>query len=245
MKLILYLPFILVIYLYFYLTPLFEVMGIFNWMFDNYISFSIKCIKIIGLYDKIEFIGNIKMKSNKNLIIANHTSFLDNIVLMKLCYVSKFSFRNTKTVSRVSNKKYQNKLMSKHNNLLVEKNIVKDLSSNDKLFNNWKKYKKLSIIIFPEGTINTGKKKSITQKETQLSNKIFDDTNKKYENVLFPKSGIFNLLLKNFNGQLETLLDLTIIYTKNGKRLLGEKNIFKCIADDDFRIIVHIDKYKL
>jgi len=245
MKSIISLPFIFIIYLYFYLTPLFEMLGIFNWAFDNYISFSMNCIKIIGLYDKIEFSGNINMHVTRNLIIANHTSVLDNVVLMKLLFTNQYTWNEIVSISRVSNKKYKNTIMCAHNNLLIDRDLEHDMSNKIKLFDSWKNYNKLAIILFPEGTTNTGKLKTMSEPEKQLSKHIFNKSNEKYENLLFPKSGLFNLILKEFDRDIKTLMDLTIIYTKNGKRLLGEKNIFKSIMDDDFRIVVHIDKYKL
>ena len=135
--------------------------------------------------------------------------------------------------------------MCAHNNLLIDRDIQNDMSRNIKIFDTWKNYDKLAIILFPEGTTNTGKLKTMSEQEKQLSKHIFNKSTEKYENVLFPKSGLFNLILKEFDRDIKTLMDLTIIYTKNGKRILGEKNIFKSIMDDDFRIVVHIDKYKL
>jgi hypothetical protein len=68
---------------------------------------------------------------------------------------------------------------------------------------------------------------------------------KPFKNLLFPKSGIFNILIEKLKDNVENIYDISIIYKVNGNRVLTEFEILKAIDKPSFEINVKIKKYNI
>ena len=165
----------------------------------------------------------------RNLIILNHSSaILDNFVLTFFFRKNNFDWNNLRTVSRFSEKKrFQNKILSFFDSLLITKNLNHDREVLPGTLAKWHNTDvPLNIILFPEGvTFSAGTQKIYGQN---------------YKNVLAPKSGLFQLLIKNM--RFKHVYSLDIVYKLKNRRLTGEKDILTHLTDPDFTILVQLHK---
>tara|TARA_Y100000590_G_scaffold450071_1_gene589181 strand:+ start:659 stop:1162 length:504 start_codon:yes stop_codon:yes gene_type:complete len=76
--------------------------------------------KITGIHNKIKILKGIEIdKDNWGIIIANHTSIVDNFVIDYIsCYKNSLNWNHFKTVSKVSSKKWQNTALNHFDCLL-------------------------------------------------------------------------------------------------------------------------------
>ena len=189
---------------------------------------------------KIKIKGSIKIDNNVwNIIISNHSSIFDDIILSKIFVDNNIKWLDIRTVSNKSRRKIQNYAFNIFDMFLVSKNLKEDTKFLNKLSYKWRrKNKPLQIILFPEGTIYNKQK---------LSKESFEFLNKrsisKYKNILLPHNGIFNLLISKFN-EIKNIYDLTIIYTLNKKRLIGEYEIFSNLSNPNLEIIINLERYE-
>lgn len=237
------------LYLYLYMTPMFnyfyqtpEIMK--EKCFTNYIN-KVKIVcKNIGLYDKIIITGDIHLKKTMNLIISNHNSIQDNLILSKILNET-FSWNDLRTVSRISRRNIQNRTLELHNMLLVTGDLKHDYKACTDIIEKWKESSDcIQIILFPEGTIFQNIQSELNNSKKKLFKKILkkDDF---YQNTLVPNIGIYNMLLTLLKSDIKYIYDLSVVYTIKNKRICGELNILNALYDKDFRIHVRIDEYKI
>ena len=130
--------------LYIYIVPFLNLFlkksTIKNFFFNNYIKNSIKLLNLTSLPNKIIFKNNIQINNKTfNLIISNHTSIIDNVILFKLANKSNIDWNSGRTVSRISSKKTQNKILHFFDCLLVNKNLSQDYKTINSTLKKWKK----------------------------------------------------------------------------------------------------------
>ena len=231
------------IYLYLYSSYILNFIfntNVIRIIFSIYFPFVNFIINITGIKNKILFLNNIKIDTNSfNLFILNHNSILDHLIIFKLGQQNNFGWNNIRTISKISKKETQNKILKIFDSLLINKNLEHDYKNLLKIKKKWLKYNKpFQIILYPEGTIYNS-----LDKISNKTNNFLETINiRPYKNLLFPYSGIFNLLLENI--QFNNIYHFTIVYKLGNKRLSGEKNILYNIAKPNFRIIVSISKTK-
>ena len=209
-------------YIYFYfgyvlilVLPKKSVLSYYSY-FLNYLH---NIIKITNIYKKIKLIGIIN--NNRNLLIFNHSSVFDNLLIGYILTKNRINYLQLKTISKES-RNIQNKINQYLNHLLIKKNIKNDIVQLKKICNTWKKINNLNIILFPEGTI-------VTEKNLLKS---------KFKYLLPPKIGIYNHLINMIN--FENVYDITFCFSINGKKLLGEKNILLNISHPNIKIDIII-----
>lgn len=224
-KTIFFLFAILLLYLYYYFGIVISLISI--KLFTKYISIYINLVNFViflfGINNKINF-NNIDIikndnKINNNLFIFNHSSIIDNMMICFIFYKNRINSNDIRTISKISSRNIQNKVMKLLDNLLVSKNLKKDIISMKKIIKKWKN-KNINVILFPEGTT------------VQKNHK----TNYKY--LIKPFEGIFNSLIELH--KFDNVYDVTIIYYKNNKKLVGEKDILFNLFDNDFKIHINI-----
>ena len=224
--LIIFLYLVLTWYFYFYFGYMLsyiiskEYILLFYSYFLNYGYYIITFFKI---NQNIILLG--KIKNANNLLIINHSSIVDNLLIAYILNLSKINYLQVKTVSKCSSRNIQNNTMKYLNHLLVFKNIKKDIINLKKIIPIWKKIKNLNVIIFPEGTIVT-------------------KTNKcKYKYLLKPFTGLINNLKSYLN--FDNIYDITFCYSINNKKLYGEKEILLNILNPLLKINIIIKNIKL
>ena len=182
-----------------------------------------------GLKKKIHIENIEKIDGWRNLIILNHCSaILDHFVLAFFFRKNNYDWNNLRMVPRFSEKKkYQNKILSFFDSLLITKNIIHDSGVLAKTLGKWHNTSlPLNIALCPEGvTFSPGTQKKYGQK---------------YKNVLAPKSGLFQLLIKGM--RFKHVYSIDILYKLKNRRLSGEKDILTHMADPDFTIVVQLHK---
>lgn len=212
--------------------------------FTNIVIYTYKVLKFIGLTDKIKFIGLDNIDSKKNIITMNHTSIFDNFLIGLISFNSNYTWNDFNSISRKS-RNIQNKVMEIHGNLLVDRDINQDINQFKfkSIFEKWSIKKILNIIIFPEGTVYKPNNDLSTEEKFCLKKSNIE---KEFNNLLYPKTGIFNVIMKNMFDELEFLYDITTIYKINNKRLYGnELKILYNLFHPDFKLYINIEKYSL
>lgn len=122
---------------------------------------------------------------------------------------------------------------------LVNRKLKEDTNTLNKISYKWRRENKpLQIILFPEGTNFNRRKLSKENSEFLKKNSI-----RECKNLLFPYSGIFNLLISKFE-EIKNIYDLTIIYKLKDKRLIGEYEILFNLSNPNLEIIINLDRYK-
>ena len=199
--------------------------------YKKYGTFMDTIFYLSGLKAKIKDVKVEKVKIDgwRNLIILNHCSaILDNLVLAHFLRQNNFDWNNLRTVSRISKKKTsQNKILSFFDSLLLTKNLKHDQAILAKTLAKWHNTNlPLNIVLFPEGvTFEPGTHKKY---------------GKNYKNVLAPKSGLFQLLIKGM--RFKHVYSIDILYKLKNRRLSGDKDILFHMADPDFTIVVQLHK---
>lgn len=187
--------------------------------YSYFLNYLHNIAKITNIYKKIKIIGNIK--NNNNLLIINHSSIYDNLLLGYILTRNNINYLQLKTVSKES-RNIQNKINQYLGHLLVNKNLKNDTVKLRKINNNWKKINNINVILFPEGTI-------VTEKNLLKS---------KFDYLLSPKIGIYNNLVNLIS--FKNVYDITFCYSLNGKKLAGEKNILLNISHPNIKIDIII-----
>lgn len=234
--------------LYIYIVPFLNLFlkkkTIKKYFFKNYIKNSIKLLKLTNIPNKIIFKNKTKInKKTWNMIISNHTSIIDNIIIIILVNKSKLNWNNGRTVSKISSKKTQNKILKFFDCLLINKNLYHDSNVINSTLINWKKEKKpLNIILFPEGNIFLKNNLNTDKNKINFLNKLNINN---YDQVLFPNIGIFELLKNYLSKNIKYIYNLTVIYHIDNKRLYGEKNIFLNLTNPKLKITVDIQEINI
>jgi len=239
---------IIKLYLYLYLTPLFnyffrDSLEMKKYWFINYLKRMNNTSINLGLYDNI----NIEKPINKkiNFLILNHTSTMDNFILSKLFDISNITWNDIRTISRISSRKIQNTILEQHQMFLVSGDLETDTKKFETIWKKWEKSEDIiQITLFPEGIIynDTTKNKEITKSQKYILKNILKIDN--LENLLFPNIGAYNLIINKLKNQIENIYDLSISYTNNkGKRIYNEEVLLDHLAKNDLKINVKIDSY--
>ena len=162
-------------------------------------------LKILGI--KVKLIG--KKTSIRPLILAgNHTSYIDIIILgsiMPICFIAKQEIKSWFLFGFLA--KMQNTIFIKRKNLKALeniKNINKDLDS------------KSAIVLFPEGTTNSGKK------------------------ILNFKSSLFNLFEGNNTLRLQ---NFSLCYTHVNDMPIDNRTRPQISWYGDMNIISHLSNF--
>ena len=192
----------------------------------------------IGIKNKIIFLNQpIICKQKWNLLVLNHNSVFDSIILAIICEYNKISFNNIRSISKYSYKKLQNYAFTIFDFFLTKKNMKQDIKNIHSIKNKWIKANiPIQIILYPEGTIFLNQITNFKQKQF-LNNININD----YKHVIFPHNGIFNLLIENFN--IEYIYHINILYKINNKRLIGEWDILTNLANPKLEIIVSFNQF--
>ena len=209
-----------------------------NW-YSNFAKYVVIVLKLLKIDDKIIF--KTQIPENFNMIVMNHTSIFDNIILNYILE-KNYKWHEIRTVSKISSKSLQNKMLKINGNMLINKKI--DNINQKKTILQWKKYSKLAIILFPEGTVYRGNSKLTKRKEMCL--KKIGLKEKDFDGTIIPNDGIFNYIISEMDEDLESIYDITAIYTLNNKRFYGrEIDILFSIFKPSFKIYVNIEEYSL
>lgn len=193
-------------------------------IYQNTMNYLNNFSSLMGIYHKIKFDFDKEYnKHNWNLIICNHSSFIDNFIASKFYALNNINWFDIKTVSHPSNL-IEEYFLTLFNFFITTKNLKNDVNYFNKLLYKWRKNnKKYQIILYPEGT-------------------IYENQNSNYQNLLNPKTGIFNLLINKI-PEIKYIYDLNIIYKIKNKRLIGDYEIIMNLVNPDFEIIVQVNKY--
>ena len=188
-----------------------------------------------GFTGKIRCTADALDKRKWGLVIANHSSILDNLVLALLFRENGLTWNDMRTVSRISRKRIQNKVLRLFDSLLLNKEIAHDVQEFAQILPKWRAAGPLQIILYPEGTIYTGE--GITAAQSSYLTGLHVDP---YTHVVFPSNGIFEMLIDRVAP--DYVYDVSIIYKCNGRRLIGEKDILLNIHRDGVEIIVELKR---
>ena len=196
-------------------------------MYNNFGNFLLNEVKTMNIESKIKFYKKDKIDEKKwGILVANHNSIIDCLVLVKLFMSNNIGWNDIKTVSRISKRMIQNKVLNIFDMLLLKKNLLDDTHNLNRILHKWRRENKpLQIILFPEGNIYN----------KNLSN---------YNNLLNPTNGIFELLRYKLS-EIENVYDFTILYKIKNKRLIGEYEIITNLSNDDLEISVEMEKYNI
>lgn len=223
------------IYFYLYFSLIlnyFFNIKVIRYFFSYYFNYVNIIINITNLSNKIFFLNKIKINKNENnLIIINHNSILDHLIIFKLGNINNFGWNDIRTVSRISSKKLQNKILKLFDSFLVTKKYKTDLNYFKYIKKKWLETNKpLQFILYPEGTIFNN----------NSNNKYTKFHIRELKNLMYPHSGIFNLIKNNI--KIENIYHLTIVFKIKNKRLVGEKEILSNLSNSNLQIIVSMSK---
>jgi 1-acyl-sn-glycerol-3-phosphate acyltransferase len=240
---------IVAIYVYLYLALVFNLFYStpaqmrLAW-YTHYGKFIAFVARKTGLTKKIKIAGETTIEKNKKgVLLLNHSSVVDNLIVALLLNQNEMNWNDMRTISRISRKTVQNKVLRLFDSLLVNKDIYHDMAEFNRVLPKWQAAGPVQIILYPEGTIfmpETG----IAPAQTRFLNSI---QVKPYTQVLFPNNGIFELLIDRVKP--DYVYDISIMYTLKGlkglkgQRLCGEKDILSNLHRDEFNIQVYITKY--
>ena len=124
-------------YIYFYALALLKpfmkeqhIRTLFNiWKIVEYVNY-------FGFHKKIEIKNYDKIITEKNkwgIIISNHKSVLDNIIIIIIMTDNKLHCNNLKGIIRNSKKNMQNEVLKMYNMVLVKKNWIDDINYLNKM----------------------------------------------------------------------------------------------------------------
>ena len=232
------------LYLFLYLAPIFNFFMNKNKVQNIYANFMnnlCSTLDNININDRIKINNYHKIDNNVwNLIISNHNSIFDDIILSKLFIDNDIKWLDIRTVSKKSRINLQNYALNIFDMFLVNRKLKEDTNTLNKISYRWRReHKPLQIILFPEGTTFNRRKLSKESSEFLKNNSI-----REYKNLLFPFSGIFNLLISKFFLEIKNIYDLTIIYKLKDKRLIGEYEILFNLSNPNLEIIINLDRYE-
>jgi hypothetical protein len=214
--------------------------------FHDYITKVNNSSKNINLYEKISITGDTLIENKKNLLLLNHNSILDNMVLAKIfAGINSIGWNKLRTISRISSRNIQNKALKIQGNLLISKDFQQDISACKEKIEEWKNSQEdLQIILCPEGTIYQ-KNTFFSDSEKKVLNNSLNKENTQWQQVLFPKTGIFNFLIDNMKEEIKNIYDISCVYLLDGKRIHGEKNIIGNIHNKNFKVMVKMKHYSM
>lgn len=123
-------------------------------IYQNTMNYLNNFSSLMGIYHKIKFDFDKEYnKHNWNLIICNHSSFIDNFIASKFYALNNINWFDIKTVSHPSNL-IEEYFLTLFNFFITTKNLKNDVNYFNKLLYKWRKNnKKYQIILYPEGTI--------------------------------------------------------------------------------------------
>ena len=159
-------------------------------------------LRILGI--KVKLIGQ-KISKRPLILVGNHTSYIDIIILgsiMPICFIAKNEIKSWILFGFLA--KLQNTIFIKRKNIKTLesiKNINKDLDSES------------AIVLFPEGTTNSGKK------------------------VLNFKSSLFNLFENNNTLRLQ---NFSLCYTHVNNMPIDNRTRPQISWYGDMNIITHL-----
>lgn len=165
------------------------------------------------------------LKSRKTLIISNHVSNFDWILLMRVFYYFK-RYNNLVIILKESLRKIPiaGRGMKIFGYIFLKRNKSDDTGV---IKNNMCKLKErdaYNILLFPEGTINCENTHNKSHNYALRNNLDFNP-----ERVLLPHKTGYNLIMKELNTKLDGIVDITILYEPKVKYIhdsLSLKNIF-------------------
>ena len=114
-----------------------------------------------------------------------------------------------------------------------------DTAELKKILPKWHAAGPLQIVLYPEGTIYLPE----TRVTPEQSNYLIRQGVEPYRHVLFPSNGIFEMLFQQYRP--DYLYDVTILYRLNGRRLVGEIDIFRNLHREGATIDVRLRRFAL
>lgn len=198
--------------------------GSFNYFFKKYLKINMKLHNNLVL----------PVNGKNNLLMMNHTSYLDWVLLMiylnKKNIVDKVTFIAKKSILFLP---FFGQQAKNWNIIFIERSWEKDKY---KLQDKISKLENQTVIIFPEGT---RKNKKNYLKSVEFSKK---NNYPVYKNLLLPRTkGSWKILniLKDSN-KLDKIIDLTFVFPKYRSIELSNKTIFSKPIGDVFMIFEEI-----
>ena len=217
-----------------------------NYFFVNFLKKNFRTAKKLGVYNNINF-NTLTIKKELNLLIFNHTSLLDNYILTIIAENSNISWNDIRSISRISRRKIQNRVLKSHEMFLVSGNLNIDTQTFNDLWIKWKRSNDvIQIVLFPEGIIynDTTKDKPITKSEKYILKNILKID--KFDNLLFPHIGAYNLIINKLKNQIKNVYDISILYQNNqGKRIINEEVLLDHLARNDLKINIKIEHHNI
>jgi len=242
---------IICLYLYLYMTPIFlwffnNSIEMKNYFFVNFLKKNFRTAEKLGVYNNINF-NTLKIKKELNLLIFNHTSLLDNFIGAIIAENSNISWNDVRTISRISRRKIQNTILKSHDMFLVSGNLNIDTHTFNDLWIKWQKSNDaIQIVLFPEGIIynDITKDKTITKSENYILKNILKID--KFDNLLFPHIGAYNLIINKLKNQIKNVYDISILYQNNeGERIINEEVLLDHLARNDLKINIKIEHHNI
>lgn len=239
---------IVILFSYLYLTP------IFSWLFGkrmkkicfyNYLKQMNRTSNLI-YFKKCIKENNQIIKKKINIWILNHTCQLDNLIISNQLENNKFSWNDLRTISSIENNIMDN-ILEKHGMFLVSGNLIKDTKTFENLWKKWSDTDDtIQIILFPEGIIydSNTKNREYTKSQKYILNSKLEI--EKFNNLLFPNIGAFNLVIDKLGNSIDSVYDFSISYKdKNGNRVFDELNILDKLTNNDLTVNVKVEKHSI
>jgi hypothetical protein len=201
--------------------------------YDRYADFIVFISRHMGLSSKIRFETDEIKGETWGLILLNHCSIVDNLVL---AHIKGVKWNDLRTISRISSKKLQNYILSLFDSLLINKDILHDMKQLKKILPLWRRAgKPLNLVLYPEGGIYMGH--GLSEKERGYLDRLDLPP---YEHLVFPSNGMCAAITSAL--KIDYIYDISLVYLLKGKRLIGEKEILLNLASRDLQIHVKMKR---
>jgi 1-acyl-sn-glycerol-3-phosphate acyltransferase len=211
-------------------------------LIKNNLIKSLSLITKIFLFPNIfinsnDIFNEIVENSNKTLLISNHLTELDFLLIPIFTSNMNFTYNDIKVAKK--NVGYQIPVFGffglLSGDIFLQRNINLDKNKLNKKINfNF-------MLLYPEGTCFTKQKKLISDKYCDKNNLI------KFKYHLYPRMTGLKLILNN-NKDIKYLYDITIVYDKIKKNYGPDYNMFYYLINKfeiPNKIFIQVNKYKI
>lgn len=178
------------------------------------------------LQKKITIIYNKKfLKKRKSLVISNHISNFDWILLIKIFhYFKKFNELSIILKKELQNLPVVGRGMMIFDYIFLKRDINLDKEVLEKNMRKLKLKKAYNLLLFPEGTIFCENTHKLSKKYEKSKNLDFS-----FDYVLIPRKTGFNLIIESIYDDIDDVTDITIFHEPKIKYVhdtLTVENVF-------------------